>query len=35
MSVLIGVVALGVWSIIATFELIERDGYGRTPTRMS
>lgn len=33
MSILIAVVALSAWAIIATVELVSRDGYGRVPTR--
>jgi hypothetical protein len=31
-SVLIALAALSVWAIIATIELVARDGYGRLPT---
>lgn len=33
MTVLLAVAALGAWAIIATLELVARDGYGRVPTR--
>jgi hypothetical protein len=29
---LIALAALGIWGLIATIELVARDGYGRVPT---
>lgn len=33
MTVLIALAALSTWAIVATIELVGRDGYGRIPTR--
>lgn len=33
MIMLIALAALSLWSVIATMELVARDGYGRIPTR--
>ncbi len=33
MTILIALAALSLWGIIATIELVSRDGYGRIPTR--
>lgn len=35
MTVVVALVALSAWAIVATIELVERDGYGRVPTRLS
>lgn len=33
MSILIALVGLSAWAIIATLEVVSRDGYGPVPTR--
>jgi len=33
MTVLVALAALSAWAIVATVELVDRDGYGRVPTR--
>lgn len=35
MSILIALVGLSAWAIIATVELVARDGYGPVPTRLA
>ncbi len=33
MALMIALAAIALWGMLATFELVARDGYGRVPTR--